>query len=66
MGADGAMRTSMDAPQIFGPFEVHLFVGIAASRKADILIGSVAAAQKVYCPCGTAIRRFSGSSPIPM
>lgn len=52
MGTHLAMRTCLEALRTFGPFEAHMFVGIAASRKADIPIGSVVAGRKVYYPYG--------------
>ncbi len=52
MGTHYAMRTSLQALGLFGPFEAHMFVGIAGSRKSDVPIGAVVAARKVYYPYG--------------
>lgn len=52
MGTHYAMRTSLKALGLFGPFEAHMFVGIAGSRKTDVPIGAVVAARKVYYPYG--------------
>jgi nucleoside phosphorylase len=52
MGTHLALRTCLEALRTFGPFEAHMFVGIAASRKSDLPIGSVVAGRKVYYPYG--------------
>src|SRR3546814_8990218 len=35
---------------MFKPFELILFIGVAASRKKDIPIGSVIASDRIYYP----------------
>jgi nucleoside phosphorylase len=47
-GTHVAQSAVMYANQMFKPFEVILFIGIAASRKKDIVIGSVIASDRIY------------------
>ncbi len=49
-GTHVAQSAVMYANQMFKPFEVILFIGIAASRKKDIVIGSVIASDRIYYP----------------
>ncbi len=49
-GTHVAQSAVIYANQMFKPFELIIFVGIAASRKKDIPIGSVIASERVYYP----------------
>lgn len=49
-GTHVAQSAVIYANQLFKPFELMMFIGIAASRKKDILIGSVVAAERIYYP----------------
>jgi nucleoside phosphorylase len=52
MGTHAAQGHASAAHVAFGQFEFALFVGIAASRKADAPVGSVIAGSKIYAPYG--------------